>query len=68
VSRTGIPKQSSDFHPSRTVDKNWLLRAGSKANRKKDASTRCPLFSDGRHRIALSPDGVRTRCLCGAER
>lgn len=52
------------MHPSRTVDKNWMRRAGA-TRPKKFERARCPLFSDGKHRWAVSPVGVRTACLCG---
>jgi hypothetical protein len=54
----------ASLHPSRTVDKNWQRR-GSSTLLKSIERPRCALFSDGKHRWAVSPAGVRTACLCG---
>lgn len=62
------PFNQPDIHPSRTVNQNWMLRAGSKSKRAVAEKTVCTLFPDGNHRILVSPTGVRTKCLCGAAR
>lgn len=50
-----------DPHPNRKLPTYAKLP-------KRRPGTACPLFSDGKHRIQVAPNGVRHPCMCGALR
>lgn len=68
MTKKSLAARVGALHPSKTPDADWQRKNMARWKDTAAPSTRCSLFSDGRHRIKISPGGVRTNCLCGAAR